>query len=79
MWSLMFQMKPKTNKLRNTAPIHAQETSQTTDAIVGTNMTAVVANVAATTVAKSPATAVIADLAAIFTDADSVTAAAPTN
>ena len=75
----MFQMKPKINKLRNTAPIYAQEASRTTEAINGTNMAAVVANVAATTVAKSPATAVIADLAVIFTDADSVTAAAPTN
>ena len=72
-------MKPKINKTRNTAPIYAHEASRTTEAIVGTNMAAVVADVAATTVAKSPATAVIADLAAIFTDADSVTAAAPTD
>ena len=72
-------MKPKINKTRNTAPIYAQEASRTTEAIIGTNMAAVVADVAATTVAKSPATAVIADLAAVFTDADSVTAAAPTN
>ena len=79
MWSLMFQMKPKINKLRNTVPIYAQEASRTTETIVGTNMAAVVADVAATTVAKSPEAAVIADLAAVFTDTDSVTAAAPTD
>ena len=79
MWSLMFQMKPKTNKLKNTAPIYAQEASRTTEAIIGTNMAVVVADVAATTVAKSPATAVIADLAAVVTDADSVPAAAQTD
>ena len=79
MWSLMFQMKPKTNKTRNTAPIYAQEASPTTEAIVCTNMAAVVVDVAATTVAKSPEAAVIADLAAVVTDADSVPAAAQTD
>ena len=72
-------MKPKTNKLRNTAPIYAQEASRTTEEIVGTNMAAVVADVAATIVVKSPEAAVIADLAAVVTDADSVTAAPQTD
>ena len=42
-------------------------------------MAAVVANVAATTVAKSPEAAVIADLAAVVTDVDPVTAEAATH
>ena len=72
-------MRPKTNRLLNVAPTYAQGAAQTATAIVGTNMAVVVADVAAATVAAAPATAVLTDLAAIFTEADFVTAAAPTD
>ena len=42
-------------------------------------MAAVVADVAAATVAAAPATSVVTDLAAVVMDADSVTAAARTH
>ena len=42
-------------------------------------MAVVIADVAAATVAAAPTTAVLADLAAIVTDTDFVTAAAPTD
>ena len=48
-------------------------------AVVDTNMAAVVADVAAATVAAAPAISVVTDHAAIAMDADSVTAVACTH
>ena len=48
-------------------------------AVVDTNMAAVVADVAAATVAAAPVFSVVSDLAAVVMDADSVTAAARTH
>ena len=77
MWLLLFKIGRKTNILWNAAPTYARGAAQTAAVFVGTNMAAVVADVAAATIATASATAVVADLAAVVTDTNSVTATAP--
>ena len=72
-------MRPKANKPSNADPISIQGAAQTAAAIVGNNMAAVVADVAAGTVAAAPVTSVVTDLAAVVMEADSVTATARTH